>query len=191
MKLFIRILAFASLFHLLALPAFATKEPEQTPAETAPVQTVAMRESTGTLNDVTLRIRLPQKSSASAEQRLLIEISVENKSKKPVRYGITNGIRDWGLVVRDEDAGGLVPRTRYGQRHTPKNPDLEVGSTKYVSQLIAPGATMTLGLDLSRLYDLTMPGLYSVTAQHVFNDKGDGENTFKIKTDPLRFEVTD
>jgi len=110
--------------------------------------------------DVAVSFR-QERYSAAAEVELLV--TVKNTTEHIIGFYSGGPERDWYFVLRDEE-GHEMPPTRYNREIVqPLQASKIYPSQRIVS--LRPGQAVSYTFVLSRLYDLTMPGKYRLTAE--------------------------
>jgi len=105
----------------------------------------------------------------SSGQPVLVTVRIKNVSDKELRLVETEPAKDYSFIVTDSD-GKAVPQLLY-QRRLRENKE-EVRRTVTT---VAPGQVVEHGFNLSRRFDLTLDGKYSIQAERsVLKSAGDG-----------------
>jgi len=90
---------------------------------------------------------------------VLAEFSLVNTSKEAISMAKTFVERDYEVHAFDA-TGAELPLTPYGKRiRTPPIVDFRV-----IEEILEPGGTATASEDVSRVYDFSRPGAYSLVA---------------------------
>lgn len=138
---------------------------------------------------VSLECAVPNTSAIGSPVPLTA--TVTNRGEDVVVIGYSNNLRNIALFVEDGN-GKSVPLTRWGAISMPKNtkslpPSFAFGRMKFV-----PQESFTRTLDLSRCFDLSLPGRYVVTIRwHSDAVDFDAANLRDKITTKLDFEVVE
>jgi hypothetical protein len=136
---------------------------------------------------VKLRLSVPAQNRAGTE--ILCDVSLINasasrefdyESKQKANY------RKFKLVIRDAK-GKVVPYTRFGSSALGGD-EYDRGSS--VVKKLAMGETLAQQYNLSRFFDLTVPGKYTINVSRMLNEYEKKENQFSIDAE-LAFDVVD
>jgi hypothetical protein len=116
--------------------------------------------------------------------KLPLDVTLTNISDQEYRIGTSIGLRaerDFQIDVLD-DQGHSAPRTAYG-----KKIDGQVGlySGSIGSHLLKPGGSLMYHADLSKIFELTKPGSYTVQAQ-----KNDYRNAVVVTSNSIILTVS-
>jgi len=113
---------------------------------------------------------------------LELEVSLRNNTRRQVYVVESNPLADYKIEVRDEQGTRVEP--------TPEGKDLLFRSQwggRRLSVMIAPGETKTATFEVNKIYAMTEPGSYTITARtHVFPQVGKPwieltSNTVRVK----------
>ena len=133
---------------------------------------------------VTLSATLPDKCFAG--ERIELMISLRNQRKDDVDYYVSIPARDFNIVVHDSKEKP-VPLTEFGKQILAS----PVGGRIFrgvVLVILSPGKDYSITINLTRLYDLTKAGDYSLHLERdVILDEKD--NAGKPKRINLKLEV--
>ena len=124
-----------------------------------------------------------ESEKVDSSEPIVLNVTFENLSDKNVRFAVTNVEALFSIRI-ENSASEIMPLTRYGQRSF-QNEGKE-DSLMRVIQEIKPQEKRSFKILLNRLYDMSIPGEYSVTATKTLrlnNDKGAKDvlsNTAKV-----------
>ena len=125
-----------------------------------------------------LEVCAPGKSNAGTA--LVCAITVTNTAKETVAYLYTTDLRSFVLEIKDSK-GTVVPYSRYGKTV------FEGRDLRFIDKKLEPGNGFTVEYDLSRCFDLSLAGDYSLSAV----SRQPLVKGMKISIDSLRFSVKD
>jgi RNA polymerase sigma factor (sigma-70 family) len=116
---------------------------------------------------------------------VLLTVTLKNVSKQSLKYGESNPGFDyfWGITVKDAN-GQPVPKTKFGAQWEGLNEIF-----KYVQRTVKPGYQVVTILNLSRNFDLSMPGKYTITVKHPYATKASGGDV-EVVANPVQLEIT-
>jgi hypothetical protein len=142
---------------LLSLYGFSAAKWKEKSMENETVQSIVQ-------SNVVLSVTLPKVSIAG--ERVNIELSLENKGEEDILYASISKYRDYELQVYDEKKKE-VPMTRFGT--------LAIGADhgerwKFNQKKLASNKRLSSVVDLARLFDLTLPGEYTLNVKRVVNE---------------------
>jgi hypothetical protein len=147
-----------------------------------------VREVKAVSNAVELTVALTEKGVAG--EALPITITLRNAGRAVVTYGEVAGIGDYKLAVKDAE-GKAIPVTRYGKWWLETVGGGGGERYKYVIRKLEPGQSMSLSANLTRLYDLTVAGKYTLVVSRKINaDNADGQ-AFTVQTEAIPFEIVE
>jgi hypothetical protein len=128
--------------------------------------------------------RRPRRSSPAMEP-VSVTVEVQNLGDDQLVVPLRRiHERDFILVVHDA-RGEAVPMTRHGGDAYRRPP---VDSVGVFGARVKRGQPLRASLVVNRLYDLTIPGKYSVTA-FCFVYQRNGQKLIRIESDPLEITV--
>ncbi len=140
-------------------------------------------------NDVELALKIKQKQVAG--EHMLLEMTVTNRGAKVVDHGpLGMPYVDFRIKVVEQN-GKKVPFTRFGEQHCgKKKPEDFFGFTP---QPIKPGESYSATLNLSLLFDLTLPGIYMAKVETEVYPLGAPKTgtEFTLKVTDLEFKVSE
>lgn len=142
-----------------------------------------IRERT-TLKSIVLEVSASRFGVAGRE--MPIELALKNEGTRAIAYGYRGSLRGFAIVILDQK-GNRVPLTRWGEMRLGDN-DGETG--KYVIRDLMPNEVLTININLSRYFDLTMPGTYSLYANWDAEPSSEDRN-IKLVIEILNFEVVE
>jgi hypothetical protein len=111
-----------------------------------------------------------ENQESSAGYPVLVNVRIKNISDEELRLVQTTPERDYSFIVKDSD-GNAVPMLRYQQRMQ-GNDDRPV--FRYTRTKVAPGQVIEYGANLSRCFDLTLTGNYTIQAERIVRKSGGG-----------------
>lgn len=146
---------FTGLFYLLVAAQFpATADPQDD-----------FNVSAGTTKVFTLEIKVPKQTAAGLP--VMAELSLRNETVNAVAYRTTGSLEEWGLTCQDS-TGAPVDLTRFGRLKLLRRPGEEVRfSGKLVTRMLKPGEAINATVNISRLFDLSCPGIYQIRSQYI------------------------
>ena len=133
---------------------------------------------------VSLRVSLPEKCVAG--NAILCEVSLVNTGKEEVEYEHISDYKDFALEVRDA-SGAVMPLTRFGKAVLWDN---EGERKKSNRRKLLTGKKLVRQYNLSRLFDVTMTGDYTITVTREHR-VGQGIQASVLKIDRMQFSVSD
>ena len=139
-------------------------------------------------NSVEMALTIRKKQSAGTP--IMLEISVINKGQNVVRHGPLDGAYgDFRIKITQPD-GKKVPFTRFGKPGWGKKP---TRFTKSNPKPIKPGELYSVTLNLSLLFDLTLPWTYRAAVETEIYPPGSPKNSteFTLKVTDLEFKVSE
>lgn len=112
-----------------------------------------------------LSIAAPQSTFKSGSE-VRISVTITNTSAQQASFIFLPNAPQFDLYVRDS-SGKLAPETAYGKTVHPWSPDYvpSAGSTLAARAILKSGEKTTIELDVSRQYELTRPGEYTLSVQ--------------------------
>lgn len=144
-------------------------------------------------DDVELKVRMPRRSTAG--DAIVAEMSVTNRSTDRVTYLFTlwSHYRDFVLKIEDSH-GKAVPHTRFGKEvwGLLEGPNRMRGMIFGHGRVetLRPGESYRLALNLSLLFDLTLPGEYRLTVSEGRIIDGAIKGRSEPNSPAVRFTVT-
>ncbi len=127
--------------------------------------------------------------SIAAGSPVWVELTVTNKSKHEISLWREVSGRDFQVEVKDHK-GKFAKDTKYGYSRNGRadparlTPEDLSGSGACVT--LGPGKSLSYKLDISKLYDLTQPGEYTIQAE-----RSDSESTATVKSNKIVIKLTD
>ncbi len=140
-------------------------------------------------NNVEMALKIRPKQVAGYP--IMLEISVTNRGGKVVRHGPTVLYRDFRINILQQPSGKEVPFTRFGQQRCAK--EKPTVFTLFSPQPIKPGESYSATLNLSLLFDLTLPGTYTAKVEtEVYSSSlGKKGTEFTLEVTGLEFKVSE
>lgn len=146
----------------------------------------AMTTRTVEKKGVKLEVSLPATSVAGTE--IPCKVSLTNTSNEVFDYEHRrkSNYRQFQVVVRNE-RGDIVPYTAFGN-HVLAGEMLDGSS---VVKQLTKGSVLTHQYNLSRLFDLTIPGKYRISVQRVLNEEKQKNDQLVIELPVIEFDVSE
>jgi len=137
-------------------------------------------------NGVKLEVSVSAKNVAGTE--ILCKVSLLNNSGEVFDYEHKrkSNYRQFEVVVRNPE-GQVVPYTAFGRFAL--GGEMVDGSS--VIKQFAKGNVLSHQYNLSRLFDLTIPGKYSVSVKRVLNEDKQKKDQFSIELSGFEFDVSE
>lgn len=139
---------------------------------------------TETKNNVGIIIRTEiEKHNYKLSDELKLSIKLINNSKEDISIGITNGLISAKISVLNLKTKADVPMTEYGKKLYDPNRPIFMNKMK----IINPSQEYLFNMSLNKIYDLSLPSDYEVTAEVFYFDINNKE--LSIKSLPLKFSI--
>ena len=129
---------------------------------------------------VELSVHYPAK--ASAGEAIKVWLVLANRSQTDVSYGHVSDYMDFAVQVIDV-SGSRVGWTRFGQEKLINSPVAD----KLVTRLLRPGEELRFEFNLTRVFDLTVSGVYEMSASRAINENLTTKTTLHVTG--LRIEI--
>lgn len=136
---------------------------------------------TVTVGQVSLRVSIAARCVAGHE--ILCEVSMTNAGNREVSYGHISAYKDFAVEVKNT-TNGPVPLTLFGKL----NQEGEVWRIKHTLRKLLPGKTLSCRYNLSRFFDLSVSGDYTLTVSREINQFS-GDNYAVLKVERIPFTV--
>ncbi|MCI0682351.1 MAG: hypothetical protein L0Y71_09620 [Gemmataceae bacterium] len=128
---------------------------------------------------------MPEASSAGSE--VFVKVDVKNQRNEDMRYVHRHSsYLDIGLAVHDVH-GKAVPLTRFGQWAYGAARDGGSASLP----LLKPEKQVVVHLNLARVFDLSLPGEYSLSVTWYFVQDQPPRNGVYLRIEKLRFRIVE
>lgn len=139
---------------------------------------------TVTVGQVSLRVSIAGRCVAG--EIISCEISMTNAGKKELSYGHVSDYNDFVVEIKDT-SGATIPLTRFGKATLAG----DSGERKKLStKRLLPGETLMRRYNLSRLFDLSVSGDYTITVSREINEN-QGSDHIVLKVESMSFKVLD
>jgi len=184
-----------SLFVLMSLFASAAESRGEEPVKMQSDASANKSEDGRPARVFSLSIQVKQKDRNSKEKEMhlvhvgeavYIVATVSNASQDKLTFVETNPPVDFHLTVLDSNEKP-VPRTLYGDRILQRQNSPQE-HFRVVSKQVSPGESLQYELNLSRQFDLSLAGTYSVQASCEAPRK-DGSGPAELNSNVLAFEL--
>lgn len=120
-------------------------------------------------------------SEIKPDTPVVLQLALRNTTDKTLVRGESWPEKQFNLDIKD-DRGANMPLTRYSEELKVREP-LGIASVK-----VDPSQELTYNLVISRMYDLTMSGTYTLTAT-TYVRRQDGKAKIELKSNPVRFTI--
>lgn len=127
---------------------------------------------------LTITVEIPRLSYRAGES-ILLKVTLKNVGQKELRFRQSTPYAMYDIMVKTEN-GTEIPKTRFGQKHA-------WGAAFPKSFLtLGPGEEHSVSLPISRLFDMTLAGKYSIVVSKKIPTQDSGAATvfapsFKIR----------
>lgn len=130
-----------------------------------------------------LLVAQAEKAVIGPNEPVNLRLTIKNVSKRVRFIRETSAIEQYRLVVLDE-RGKPAPVTEYGEKELKPKED-HLGR---MMKAIEPGEESRNTIEVNKLYDMSSPGTYSVTAWRISYDK-DGMEAGSVQSNKVSVRV--
>lgn len=106
---------------------------------------------------------LPER--ATAGESIVIKLILKNDSVEDVLCAHGSPELDFSIAIKDS-SGAVVPMTRFGRQVMGSRRD----SYKHNVKPLSPGKNVQVGLNIARLFDLTIADKYTISVARTINE---------------------
>ncbi|SRR6266496_4004907 len=114
---------------------------------------------------------------------VMLKIVMTNTSEHAESYVVVAQKAHYDIVVTDEK-GNPAPNTPYGQKIHRSNRSPLIGSSTMFRATLQPGEKRHSEVDISKEYDLSQPGNYTISAQDIQGGITVKSNTINVTITP-------